>query len=154
MKSDTVSDLGIRGSLDAIAARQDPRTDALSALMAESGCRGTYAVDGITFPDDLSYQEWVAVGEVLRKCPGLTEAVFREWLDEGMRRAKAAPFDPCHVRSKLEFAENTIVDAAWIEGHGRLPLHPEGMDQSRRSVRDFPPKPYADIDASWWAAAA
>lgn len=160
LKSDTVTDLGIRGALDAIAAQKDPRTEALATMMRECGLRGEYAVDGIIFPEDLSYQEWVAIGEVLRRLsdvprrharPPMPQAVLRDWADEGMRRAKAGAFDPSQAKSKLEFIENMIFDTAWIDCRGYLPMHPEDIDD--REVRSSPGKPYAEIDAApWWKA--
>jgi hypothetical protein len=116
--------------------------------MRARGCRGTYSPTGATFPEDLTYKEWVHIGRVLRMMPGIpTEApICRDYLDEGMRRAKAAPFRPekGHFKSKQEFLGLLAVDAAAVQFRGTLMRPPGTIDDN--GVREYdqiePPE--------WW----
>ncbi len=124
----------------------DQETAELTTLMRMRGCRGTWGVGKVTFPDDLTYDEWVHIGRVLRTMPGYPVDPVRCYVAEGLRRSKRAPFDPRHFRSKQEFLDNLIVDAASAEGRGALPKHVKSLDEP-----GIPPMAYEQIDASeWW----
>lgn len=84
LKSDTVSLLGLRGALDSIAKHSreadaevqlasagvtDAGTVAFTRLMHGLGCRGIFSARGWIPPDDLTFDEWVHMGHVLRALP-------------------------------------------------------------------------------------
>ena len=84
LKSDTVSLLGLRGALDSIAKHSreadaevqlaaagvtDAGTVAFTRLMHGLGCRGIFSARGSIPPDDLTFDEWVHMGHVLRTLP-------------------------------------------------------------------------------------
>jgi hypothetical protein len=156
-----VANLGIAAADRALAAQEaadavekeglDPETETLTKFMRMRGCRGTYGPNGATFPGDLTYGEWMHIGRVLRTLPGFpTEtAMVRGHVAEGLRRVKAAPFNPLHTKSKQEFLSILGVDAASADAIGALP-------RRTRPIRpDFPhdaddAKEYEQIEMGWW----
>jgi hypothetical protein len=128
------------------AENLDPETEWFTKFMRARGCRGIYSPTGATFPDDLTYEEWLHIGHVLRTMPNNPDAapIAQGYVSEGLRRAKAAPFKPERFKSKQEFLSFLAVDAASAEGRGALMKKPTPLDD------DISPKGYEQIEIEWW----
>jgi hypothetical protein len=132
-----VSLLGLRGALDSIASHvqakeatsslaaagiTDPDTIALTAMMAAMGCRGTFAPTGWTPPDDLTEEEWLHMGRVLRSLPNDPNAIAGH--REGIKYDLGIPIDDVilvpEYRCRSEFDLDVVRHYSTILD--RLPL--------------------------------